>query len=114
MQQKEPSVIDADRTPRPSLPWTRALHLDWRPNPRAYDRRSEVIEKLEDVAEVDAFRMHEGGVMVTSATGHEVRVNVHGLDVSVLTAHPASQPNAHLLGKVAQATFDACSFSLGL
>lgn len=94
----------------PESPWTRSLQLAWEPNPRVFDRRSQLIEALASVEPVDQFRMGEGSVQVVLQRGHEVSVDVHALGVSILGHRTTSADDAELMVGILSAVNEVLDF----
>ena len=109
-------MAEADQTAQPTetaanrntgaVPWTRSLQLSWKPCPRVFDHRSDVVDALEKLERVDGFQMQDGGVTVVLERGHEVRVGVHGLGVSILAHRCTSGQDLDLIRGIVSSTRD--------
>ena len=88
------------------MPWSRSLQLSWAPCPRVYDHRSDVVEALAELEHVDRFQMEHGGVTVVLERGHEVRIGVHGLGVSILAHRCTSGQDLELISGIVSRTRD--------
>ena len=109
-------MAEADQTARPTkkavgrsvgaVPWSRSLQLSWAPCPRVYDHRSDVVEALAELEHVDRFQMEDGGVTVVLERGHEVRIGVHGLGVSILAHRCTSGQDLELISGIVSRTRD--------
>lgn len=60
-------------------PWSRGLALRWLPTPRIYDRRSRLVELLDEDFGVIRFRVMDSGITVVLGAGLEISVNLESM-----------------------------------
>jgi len=101
----QPAEIAADPSVS-AVPWSRSLQLSWKPCPRVFDHRSDVVDALAELEHVDRFHMEDGGVTVILERGHEVRIGVHGLGISILAHRCTSGQDLDLISNIVSRTRD--------
>jgi hypothetical protein len=67
----------------PVRPWTQILEINWRPELRVIERRTELIRVFEDSHKLSSFRVNERDAAMRFISGEQVSLAIDGVDIAL-------------------------------